>query len=347
MFDVLKITTKCKSFLKKHNIPFCEDVNIYRKLGLIHCKVQDWRGSTELNGFPTFSSDEACFILIDYCLAEFYILEERDNRDELIKQYPKSYGKYDSRKYAFERIIEAFKDYSNSFYLRSIKKYTKYINTNSNAKLKWVYDRKQKCFTTLNCIDLMAIKVSKKFKSVLIYNMDPQQGRLGDNIYRYIITIKEKDYIKFVFTNNGNDRYFLYVYNFEACEENDDYILIGMADKIIWDYPSFENKSLSRKNYTYLYIDGEINIKSKLLWKGSLEKKYNSQLFFSNIKNVISSDNEPKIELYDKYANRYYVIAYKDFCDFYDADGIYHRLNSIEDIEQYLKISDVVDIHNY
>lgn len=44
MFDAMKITMKCKAFLKKHDVPFCDDFKIYRKLGMIHCKVEDWRG---------------------------------------------------------------------------------------------------------------------------------------------------------------------------------------------------------------------------------------------------------------------------------------------------------------
>ena len=73
MFDAMKITMKCKAFLKKHDVPFCDDFNIYRKLGMIHCKVEDWRGPIELSGFPTFSKDEAIFIIIDSCLSEFYL----------------------------------------------------------------------------------------------------------------------------------------------------------------------------------------------------------------------------------------------------------------------------------
>ena len=187
----------------------------------------------------------------------------------------------------------------------------------------------------------------KKNGSVYVYDMDPQQARPGDNIYSYITTIKENDYIKYVFTNNGNDRFYLYVYGFEAAEENDDYILIGMADKIIWDYPCYGNNSLSRKTYTYLYINGEVSIKNELLWEGIPENKYNSQLFYSNINYIISFDGKPEIELYDIYSSKYFLIVCKDFCDFYDENGIYHKLSSIEEIEQYLKICDVVDIHDY
>ena len=346
MFDAVKITMKCKAFLKKHDVPFCDDFNIYRKLGMIHCKVEDWRGPIELDGFPTFSKDEAIFIIIDSCLSEFYFQKELENRDNLFKTYPRGYGEYDPRKYAFEKVIEVFKDYSNLYHRKAIKKYTKCLNTNSHVKSRWVYDLKKESFTTLEYIDFMAVKVYKNTGSVSIYNMEPQQARPNDNIYKYVTTIKENEYIKFVFTNNGNDRYFLYVYDYEAAEENENYILIGFADKIIWDYP-YESNTITRKQYTYSYINREVNISNELIWEGNLQMKYNPEIFFNNIEYVISYDGEAEIELYDRHGNLYFLIAYKKFCDFYDKDGNYHKLESIRNIVDYVDISDIIDIHDY
>ena len=149
MFDAMKITMKCKAFLKKHGVPFCNDYNLYRKLGLIHCKVENWRGPIELDGFPTLSKNDAIFIIIDSCLSEFYFQKELENRDGLIKKYPRGYGEYDPRKYVFEKVIEVFKDYSNLYHNKAINKYTKYLNTNSHTKSRWVYDLKKESFTTL------------------------------------------------------------------------------------------------------------------------------------------------------------------------------------------------------
>ena len=193
----------------------------------------------------------------------------------------------------------------------------------------------------------MAVKVYKSSGSVSIYNMDPQQGRISDNIYKYITTIKENECIKFVFTNNGNDRYFLYVYDYEAAEENENYILIGFAKKIIWNYPSDEPNTIARKQYIYLYINCEVNISNELIWEGNLQMKYNPELFFNNIEYIISYDNEPEIELYDRHGNLYFLIAYKEFCDFYDKDGNYHKLKSIRNIVDYVDMSDIIDIHDY
>ena len=153
MFDAMKITKKCKAFLKKHGVPFCDDYRIYRELGMIHCKVEDWRGPIELNGFPTFSMDDAIFIVIDSFLSKFYFQKELENRDDLQKIYPPGYGEYDPRKYAFEKVIEVFKDYSDAFYRKAIKKYTKCLNTNSHSKSRWVYDVKNESFVTLECVD--------------------------------------------------------------------------------------------------------------------------------------------------------------------------------------------------
>lgn len=155
MFDAMKITMKCKAFLKKHDVPFCDDFKIYRKLGMIHCKVEDWRGPIELDGFPTFSKDDAIFIIIDSCLSKFYFQKELENRDNLFKTYPKGYGEYDPRKYSFEKVIEVFKDYSDSYYRKAVKKYTKCLNTNSHSKSKWAYDIKKESFTSLKSIDFV------------------------------------------------------------------------------------------------------------------------------------------------------------------------------------------------
>ena len=59
--------------------------------------------------------------------------------------------------------------------------------------------------------------------------------------------------------------------DYEAAEENENYILIGFADKIIWDYPSYESNTITRKQYTYSYINREVNISNKLIWKGNLQ----------------------------------------------------------------------------
>ncbi len=69
------------------------------------------------------------------------------------KIYPPGYGEYDPRKYAFEKVIEVFKDYSDAFYRKAIKKYTKCLNTNSHSKSRWVYDVKNESFVTLECVD--------------------------------------------------------------------------------------------------------------------------------------------------------------------------------------------------
>ena len=133
----------------------------------------------------------------------------------------------------------------------------------------------------------------------------------------------------------------------EAAEENENYILIGFADKIIWDYPSYESDTITRKQYTYSYINREVNISNELIWEGNLQMKYNPEIFFNNIEYVISYDDEPEIEIYDRHGNLYFLIAYKEFCDFYDKDGNYHKLESIRNIVDYVDISDIIDIHDY
>ena len=127
----------------------------------------------------------------------------------------------------------------------------------------------------------------------------------------------------------------------------ENYILIGFANKIIWDYPSYESNTITRKQYTYSYINREVNISNELIWKGNLQMKYSPELFFNNTEYVISYDDEPEIELYDRYGNYYFLIAYKEFCDFYDKDGNFHKLESIKNIVDYVDMSDIIDIHDY
>jgi hypothetical protein len=43
-------------------------------------------------------------------------------------------------------------------------------------------------------------------------------------------------------------------------------------------------------------------------------------------------------------AKKYFVIAYRDFCDFYDENQNYHKLNKIEEIENHITFDDIVNI---
>ena len=83
MFESLKIISECKIILNKHNIKYNEDFRIYKKLGLIHCQVDDWRGPIEVDGFPVFTIKTAILLLIESCAFDHYLLEEKTEENIL------------------------------------------------------------------------------------------------------------------------------------------------------------------------------------------------------------------------------------------------------------------------
>ena len=103
--------------LKKYNIKYNEDFRIYKKLGLIHCQVDDWRGPVEVDGFPVLTIKSAALLLIESCAFDHYLLEEKEKREELIEEYPLVYGEYETRKYLFENILKVIKDYDEKYYV--------------------------------------------------------------------------------------------------------------------------------------------------------------------------------------------------------------------------------------
>ena len=140
MFESIKIISECKKILKKHNIKYNDSFRIYKKLGMIHCQVDDWRGPVEVDGFPVLSSKTAIAIIIESCAFEHFVNEEKDKRDILQKNYPLEYGEYEPRKYLFENIIKVLSDYNDQCYKKAISKYIKYLNANKKSKLKWSFD---------------------------------------------------------------------------------------------------------------------------------------------------------------------------------------------------------------
>ena len=46
----------------------------------------------------------------------------------------------------------------------------------------------------------------------------------------------KKDHTLYIFTNNGDDRFYLEVYNPEFVETSQNYVLIGKANKIVWKW---------------------------------------------------------------------------------------------------------------
>ena len=266
MFESLKIISECKRILKKHNIKYNEYFRIYKKLGLIHCQVDDWRGPVEVDGFPALTIKSATLLLIESCAFDHYLLEEKNKREQLIKEYPFGYGEYETRKYLFENILKVIKGYDEKHHVSLINKYTKYLNMNRKTKQRWSYNKSTEKFEIYPVASYSAVIISKAINTIRIYNQDPCGGRLDDNIYKLISENIEDGLFKFSFTNNGEDRFYLEIYNPQYADGSDNYIMIYKADKVVWSYMPFENSESKQERIfifdgTKLNIVGEINFK--------------------------------------------------------------------------------------
>ena len=51
--------------------------------------------------------------------------------------------------------------------------------------------------------------------------------------------------------------------------------------------------------------------------------KYNKEIFLSNVKYMIKYGEEPEISLYDNNGKEYFIVAYQNFIDYYNADNNY------------------------
>ena len=260
MFDSIKIITECKKVLNPYNIDFCEDFKIHKKMGLIHCYTEDWRGNTEVDGFPVFTTKAAIELLVKSCAFEHYSKVEVKDRENLKKEYPLVYGEYEPRKFVFENILNVLKDYDRRVYENNIKKYTKYINTNRKPKSEWIFNTKTNSFETCYQIDSFAVVIYKTAECVKIYNQDPCGGRPFDNFYKLLSSSKSDNILTYIFTNNGDDRFYLNVYNPRFGEKTEDYIIVGSADKIVWTH-AFKENNLDKKQTKTFVLDGNaVNI---------------------------------------------------------------------------------------
>lgn len=264
MFESLKVISECKKTLKKHNISYNEEFRIFKKMGLIHCQINDWRGPVEVDGFPVLTIKAAVSLLIESCAFEHYVLEEKNKRELLIRDYPLGYGIYEPRKYIFENVLKVIKDYDGKKFSNLIKKYTKYINTTKKSKQKWSYNDETAKFEIASIAEYSAVIVNKTTAIVRIYNQDPCGGRLDDNIYKFISENIKEDLIEFIFSNNGSDRFYLKVYNPKFIDSSENYIVISKADKVLWIYDNNLKSIKQEKVFIFdgvnLHIDGTINI---------------------------------------------------------------------------------------
>lgn len=260
MFESSKIMNECKKELKKYNISYNNELRIYKKMGLIHCQVDDWRGPVEVDGFPVLTIESAILLIIESCAFHHYLLEEKEKREQLIKEYPLGYGKYETRKYLFENILKVIKGYDEKYYVSLINKYTKYLNMNRKTKQKWSYNKRAEKFEISPVATYSAVIINKAKLIVRIYNQDPCGGRLDDNIYKLLSENIKDDVWNFSFTNNGEDRFYLEVYNPKYVDSSDNYIMINKADKVVWSYKSSEDNMNERQIRSFIYNGETLNV---------------------------------------------------------------------------------------
>jgi hypothetical protein len=225
----------------------------------------DWRGPVEIDGFPVLTIESAVDKLIVETVIGYFINQEPKIREELTKKYPLGYGDYDPKKYFFEESLKVIRDYKKTIYNRQISIFTRNINTNRNTKFKWIYNIETNSFVTTKVIDHFAVNINKAFSSILVYSLDPNGGRPHDNYYKYLKATKTSEYFKYEFSNNGTDRFYLYVYGPKASEETDNYVLIGIAEKIVWESEIEDNNQIKRRLRTICLLDNKIDIKEEII----------------------------------------------------------------------------------
>ena len=77
-----------------------------------------------------------------------------------------------------------------------------------------------------------------------------------------------------------------------------------------------------------------IELKAPDKYKDEKNKAIEHQLYALAAQEI---NSEPEITLIDVLGNKYEIIAYSNFIDFYDSDNNYLKLNKIEDIFYYTK----------
>ena len=70
----------------------------------------------------------------------------------------------------------------------------------------------------------------------IIIGARDQNYKCPDSFFILIDTQFKVDHILYIFTNNGDDRFYLEVYNPEFVETSQNYVLIGKANKIVWKW---------------------------------------------------------------------------------------------------------------
>lgn len=90
-----------------------------------------------------------------------------------------------------------------------------------------------------------AVEINKLANSVKVYGKvvigsRDQNYEIADSFFKLIETKVNLGYTLYIFTNNGEDRFYLEVYNPEFVETSQTYVLIGKATKVVWRWETKE-----------------------------------------------------------------------------------------------------------
>ncbi len=116
-----------------------------------------------------------------------------------------------------------------------------YIFTISNKASK----RLEKKIIEKKVYNSFAVVINKVSNDIDIYGRKiwgarDRNYKCSDNFFKLIDTKINSEYSKYIFTNNGDDRYYLEVYNPELIETSQNYVLIGKASKVVWHWVTKE-----------------------------------------------------------------------------------------------------------
>ncbi len=103
----------------------------------------------------------------------------------------------------------------------------------------------------------IAVHINKVGHAVRVYGRVVSGARdmncnIEDSIFTLIDTTVSDDYSRYIFTNNGDDRFYLDVYNPSMTDHSELFVLIGKADKVVWHWKSSEIGEIYQE---YVFLD--------------------------------------------------------------------------------------------
>ena len=117
-----------------------------------------------------------------------------------------------------------------------------------NNKVLMIFDNKSLIYKHPNLILKTALLINKVEKSLRIYGEEPQ-GRLEGIKYSFLGQEENDQINKYYFEDSNGERHSIEVYNPTICEHSQNYIIIGIADKIEWCFCKNNNSEFKKTFY--------------------------------------------------------------------------------------------------